>query len=133
LKRLVFLSLSLAKILFLIPGCFTFQTTPPAQPTTTTIDPDVPIYSVPVQQGKVTQPGDYPVINFTGQYLGGTSFQLNWNVINATQIVIDPDIGQVQPTGSRVITVPSGHSKVYRLTANNGGGSNYWQVIVASP
>jgi hypothetical protein len=105
----------------------------PAQPPTTTIDPNVPIYSVPVQQGKVTQPGDYPVINFTGQYLGGTSFQLNWNVINATQIVIVPEIGQVQPTGSRIVNVPSGQSKTYRLTANNDVGSNYWQVIVASP
>ena len=47
-----------------------------------------------------------PVIRFTASHLGGTSWQLNWNVSNATQIVIQPDIGTVNPTGSAVVTVP---------------------------
>lgn len=79
-----------------------------------------------------TNPGN-PVINFTAQHLGGTSWQLNWNVINATQIVIEPDIGQVQPTGSTVVMVPSGQMKLYKLTATNTWGWSYWQVVVASP
>ena len=74
-----------------------------------------------------------PVINFTASHLGGNSWQLNWNVSNATQIVIQPDIGTVNPTGSTVVTVPSGQTKMYRLEAVNDWGWAYWQVIMGSP
>jgi hypothetical protein len=74
-----------------------------------------------------------PVINFTASYGGGTSWQLNWNVSNATQIVIQPDIGSVNPTGSTVVTVPSGQTKLYRLEAVNDWGWAYWEVVMASP
>ena len=74
-----------------------------------------------------------PVISFTARHLGGTSWQLNWNVSNATQIVIQPDIGPVNPTGSTVVTVPSGQTKLYRLEAVNDWGWAYWQVVMASP
>jgi hypothetical protein len=74
-----------------------------------------------------------PVINFTASYGGGTSWQLNWNVSNATQIVIQPDIGPVNPTGSTVVTVPSGQTKLYRLEAVNDWGWAYWEVVMASP
>lgn len=74
-----------------------------------------------------------PVINFTASHLGGTSWQLNWNVSNATQIVIQPDIGPVNPTGSTVVTIPSGQTKMYRLEALNDWGWAYWQVIMGSP
>ena len=74
-----------------------------------------------------------PVISFTASHRGGTSWQLNWNVSNATQIVIQPDIGPVNPTGSIVVTVPSGQTKLYRLEAVNDWGWAYWQVMMATP
>jgi hypothetical protein len=74
-----------------------------------------------------------PVINFTASYGGGTSWQLNWNVSNATQIVIQPDIGPVNSTGSTVVIVPSGQTKLYRLEAVNDWGWAYWEVVMASP
>ena len=74
-----------------------------------------------------------PIISFTASHLGGTSWQLNWNVSNATQIVIQPDIGPVNPTGSTVVTIPSGQTKLYRLEAANDWGWAYWQVIMATP
>ena len=74
-----------------------------------------------------------PVIRFTASHLGGTSWQLNWNVSNATQIVIQPDIGPVNPAGSIVVTVPSGQTKLYRLEAVNDWGWAYWQVVMGSP
>lgn len=76
-----------------------------------------------------------PVISFTAQHLGGTSWQLNWNVSNSTEQVIEPEVGPVNATGSTVITVPSGQLKTYRLTATNSntGGWAYWQVILQSP
>ncbi|MDD5648167.1 MAG: hypothetical protein PHY03_04460 [Dehalococcoidia bacterium] len=73
-----------------------------------------------------------PVISFTASHLGGTSWQLNWNVSNATQIVIQPDIGPVNPTGSVVVTIPSGQTKLYRLEAVNDWGWAYWQVVMGS-
>jgi len=74
-----------------------------------------------------------PVISFTASHLGGNSWQLNWNVSNATQIVIQPDIGTVNPNGGTVVTVPSGQTKMYRLEAVNDWGWAYWQVIMGSP
>ena len=89
------------------------------------------IVSVPAPPSQTT--ASNPVINFTASHRGGTSWQLNWNVSNATQIVIQPDIGPVNPTGSIVVTVPSGQTKMYRLEAVNDWGWAYWQVVMASP
>ena len=74
-----------------------------------------------------------PVITFTANHLGGTSWQLNWNVLNATQIIIEPDIGPVSSTGNTVVTVPSGQTKMYTLKAVNNWGWAYWQVVLGSP
>jgi len=74
-----------------------------------------------------------PIVEFTATYLGGNSWQLNWNVSNATEIVIEPEIGPVDPTGSTVVTVPSGQTKQYRLTATNDWGWAYHDVIMMSP
>ncbi len=74
-----------------------------------------------------------PVVEFTASYIGGTSWQLNWNVTNSTEQVIEPEIGPVAPSGSTVVTVPSGQSKTYRLTATNSWGWAYRQVIMVSP
>jgi hypothetical protein len=73
-----------------------------------------------------------PVIEFTAQHLGGNSWQLNWNVLYATEIKIEPDIGPVAPSGSAVVTVPSG-STTYRLSAINNWGWAYWDVTLVSP
>ena len=73
-----------------------------------------------------------PDITFTAQHLGGTSWQLNWNVFYATQIIIEPDIGPVNPTGSRVVVLSSGQIKLYRLTAINDWGWAYRQVGVGT-
>ena len=204
MKKIAFLSLSLLLLLILIPGCFTFQTSPPAttpplgtppviivfsnNPVTinaggtstllwnvtgaTSVSIDQGIGQVDVAGTRVVSPGKStvytisatnsagtvirssaiilvsappplptppqttagnPVINFTASHLGGTSWQLNWNVSNATQIVIQPDIGPVNPTGSTVVTVPSGQTKMYRLEAVNDWGWAYWQVVMGSP
>jgi hypothetical protein len=78
-----------------------------------------------------------PVISFTATYIGDNSWQLNWNVSNATQIAIEPDIGTLNqnfnPQGSHVVTIPSGQTKTYRLTAVNNWGSAYSDVEVGSP
>ncbi len=75
-----------------------------------------------------------PVISFTAQHLGGTSWQLNWNVSNSTQQVIEPEVGPVAAIGSTVVTVPSGQFKTYRLTATGYQGGWAWrQVILQSP
>ena len=78
-----------------------------------------------------------PVISFTATYMGGNSWQLNWNVTNATQIAIEPDIGTLNqnfnPQGSHVVTIPSGQTKTYRLKAINNWGWAYWDVILMSP
>lgn len=71
-----------------------------------------------------------PVIEFTAQHLGGNSWQLNWNVLYATEIKITPDIGTVAPSGSAVVTVPSG-GKTYRLNAVNNWGWAYWDVTLS--
>ena len=199
MKKIVFISLSLLVLLILIPGCITFQTSPP---TTTPPAGTAPVIlefsnnpstinagdrstlmwnvtganSVSIDQGigqvavagtRVVSPAkstvytisatnsigtvirssaiiivsapapqttaSNPVISFTASHLGGTSWQLNWNVSNATQIVIQPDIGPVNPTGSMLVTVPSGQTKLYRLEAVNDWGWAYWQVVMGSP
>jgi hypothetical protein len=78
-----------------------------------------------------------PVISFTATYIGDNAWQLNWNVSNATQIAIEPDIGTLNqnfnPQGSHVVTIPSGQTKTYRLTAVNNWGSAYSDVVLGSP
>ncbi len=83
-----------------------------------------------------------PVISFTATYIGGTAnnstqWQLNWNVSNATQIAIEPDIGTLNqnfnPQGSHMVTIPSGQTKTYRLKAINNWGWAYWDVVLMSP
>ncbi len=90
------------------------------------------IASVTVQESSYV---GNPIIDFTANYLGGTSWQLNWKVLYATERVIEPEIGPVNPTGSAVVTVPSGQTKTYRLTATNSGGVwwAYREVILMSP
>ncbi|MGA2367863.1 MAG: hypothetical protein ABSF74_04750 [Dehalococcoidia bacterium] len=87
--------------------------------------------STPTQPPQTT--GSYPAITFTASSLGGASWQLNWNVSNATLINIQPDIGPVGLTGSTSVTVPSGQTKMYRLEAVNDSGWAYRQVIMATP
>ncbi|MFC1905844.1 hypothetical protein ACFLXL_03450, partial [Chloroflexota bacterium] len=70
-----------------------------------------------------------PVIHyFTAQYLGGTSWQLQWNVSDATNVVIEPNIGSVGLSGSIQVSTPITQS--YKLTATNGWGWAYHTVTV---
>lgn len=86
--------------------------------------------SITVQESAIT---GNPVIEFTAQHLWGNSWELNWNVQNAIEITIEPDIGIVDPTGSTVITVPSGYTVTYTLHATNNWGWAYYQVTMAQP
>lgn len=72
-----------------------------------------------------------PVINFTAQHLGGSSWQLQWNVTNANRMVIEPIVGTVGRNGSIIVTVPG--KTTFRLTAYNDWGSSWWDVTVVSP
>jgi hypothetical protein len=78
-----------------------------------------------------------PVISFTATYIGANQWQLNWNVSNATQISIEPDIGTLNqnfnPQGSHIVTITSGQTKTYRLKAINNWGWAYWDVMLTSP
>jgi hypothetical protein len=74
-----------------------------------------------------------PTILFSASHRGGTSWQLNWNIANATQIIIQPDIGPINPIGSTMVTVPSRQTKLYRLEAINDVGWAYRQIVMASP
>jgi hypothetical protein len=47
---------------------------------------------------------------------------LKWEVKNSTDIVIEPNLGIVQPTGSKDFTTPFG-TTTYKLTATNAQGS----------
>jgi hypothetical protein len=53
---------------------------------------------------------------------------LSWNVSNAESITIDPEIGDVTPTGTRWVSPTV--ATIYTLTAENGGGSDEATVHV---
>jgi hypothetical protein len=70
-----------------------------------------------------------PVIYFfTAQHLGGTSWKLQWNVLNATSVVIEPAIGGVSPSGSIIVNTPV--NQTYKLTATNSiSGGWAWRAV----
>jgi hypothetical protein len=74
-------------------------------------------------------PAGNPVIYFfTAQHLGGTSWKLQWNVGNATSVVIEPDIGGVSPSGEIIVNTPV--NQTYKLTAtNNMSGGWTWRAV----
>jgi hypothetical protein len=98
LKKIAFLSLSLL-LLILVPGCFTFQTTPP--------NANAPVIGV-FSNNPAT-------IN-----RGGTSTLL-WNVTGANSVSIDQGIGMVNAVGIKVISPAT--STVYTLSATNSAGT----------
>jgi hypothetical protein len=104
LKRLIFISLSLLLLLFVIPGCFTF----PTQSTTPT---------KPVVQPSVigTFSSNPSTINS-----GGTSTLL-WNVTGADTVSIDQGIGLVAVAGTREVSPAT--STVYTISATNSTGT----------
>jgi len=74
----------------------------------------------------VTVSGKPPTINsFTvspaGIYVGQQS-TLSWNVSGATSVSIQPEVGAVSPTGSKVVT--PGSTTRYVLTAANSNGNS---------
>jgi len=62
----------------------------------------------------------------------GKSTTISWNVTGATSIVIDPDIGNVAATGTRIISPAV--STIYTITATNSIGtiSSELQIVVGS-
>jgi len=112
LNKIAILALSLISLLFLTPGCFTFQTPPSA--------------STP-------PPGTAPVI---GTFTSGPSTinpgdtsNLVWNVTGANSVSIDQGIGLVNAQGSRAISPAT--STVYTISATNSAGTVTSSVVTA--
>lgn len=83
----------------------TITVTTPVDPTASFNLPRVELFSVkPVNTTR-----DYPAV-------------LKWDVSNATDVVIEPNVGIVKPTGSYEFTTP-GMTTNYKLTATNAQGS----------
>ena len=104
MKKIAFLSLSLLLLLILIPGCFTFQTSPP--------NPFQPVGTPPVIGVFSNNPA---TIN-----PGGTSILL-WNVTGANSVSIDHGIGLVNAAGIKLISPAT--STVYTISATNSAGT----------
>jgi zona occludens toxin (predicted ATPase) len=101
-------------------GCFSFPATTTTTPstTTTTTSPDTtttttttPSSQAPVIQAWLTPSGITPK---------GTA-ALNWNVTNATSVVIDQGIGSVPASGSRAVSPDV--TTTYTVTAYYSGGT----------
>jgi hypothetical protein len=77
-------------------------------------------------------PGQRPVVTafFASpeSIFEGQSVTLNWTVEGATQVVIQPYIGAVQPSGNRA--VPLSNSTTFTLTATNASGNTMGKVTV---
>jgi hypothetical protein len=106
LKKLVFLSLSLLSLLILIPGCFTFQTTPSAA-----APPVIGVFS-----------------NNPATISSGGTSTLVWNVTGATSVSIDQGIGVVGASGTKVVSPAT--STTYTMTATNSAGTITRSAVV---
>ena len=96
MKRFIFLTLSLVLLLVLIPGCVTVQ----------------PPVSQPAQPSVIGSFSSNPsAIN------SGGSSTLSWNVTGANSVSIDQGIGQVNATGTMIVS-PTVNT-TYTLTAQN--------------
>ena len=103
MKKVAFFSLSLL-LLIVIPGCFTFQISPP--------NPFQPAGTLPVIGVFSNNPA---TIN-----PGGTSILL-WNVTGANSVNIDHGIGLVNAAGIKLISPAT--STVYTISATNSAGT----------
>ncbi len=61
----------------------------------------------------------------------GERATIRWNVANAANVLIEPDIGSVPSTGTHSIVVSGGH-RTYTLTARNRAGAST-QTLPVSP
>ena len=103
MKKIGFISIALL-LLFLVPGCFTFQTSPPTTTPPVGTSPVIIVFS-----------NNPSTIN-----AGGTSTLL-WNVTGATSVSIDHGIGQVDVAGTREVS--PAQSTIYTLSATNSAGT----------
>ena len=104
MKKFIFLSLSVALLLILIPGC----TTDRSQATPAT--PSVTFASNP------------SAIN------PGAPSNLQWNVTGATSVSIDQGIGVVGASGTKVVSPST--STTYTMTATNSAGTVTRSAVV---
>ncbi len=108
MKKFLYISLPLLLLLLLVtilmPGCFTFQTPPPATTPTSGTPPVIVVFSS----------------NPSGINSGGTSTLL-WNVTGATSVSIDQGIGQVDVAGTRQVSPAA--STAYTISATNSAGT----------
>ena len=111
MKRLVFLSLSLL-LLILIPGCI-IVSAPSPNPVPPVVTPPVPPIGTPPVIG--TFSSSPSTIN-----PGGTS-TLTWNVTGANSVNIDQGIGQVNASGTMVVSPAT--STFYTISATNSNGT----------
>ena len=127
MKRAV---LALIIILALFTACVQVQTTPPA--TTPTTPAATPAPSAPTPAASTAAPADttssfnLPEVTLFSikpfNTVANYPAVLKWEVKNSTDIVIEPNIGIVQPSGSKDLTTPFGTVN-YKLTATNAQGS----------
>lgn len=122
---LVFLVLLLP--LFTI-ACISFPepatTTTPSTTTTTTTTPETTTTTAPTTQAPVIQAWITPS-TITPK---GTA-ALNWNVVNATSVIIDQGIGSVAPSGSRAVS--PNVTTTYTITAYYSGGTVVNSITLA--
>ena len=122
----------LAFLVLLLPlisvGCIAFPTTAPATTpsttTTTTTVPETTSTTAPPVQAPVIEAWLTPS---TITPRGTAAF--NWNVVNATSVVIDQGIGSVQFSGSRAVSPDV--TTTYTVTAYYAGGTVTSAVTLA--
>jgi hypothetical protein len=113
--------------LIISAACAPAQTTTPA-PASSTPTPasPTPAANQPLTPKEVAASFNLPYVAlFTVQPFNTiTNYPvvLKWDVKNSTDIVIEPNVGIVQPTGSKDFTTPFG-TTTYKLTATNAQGS----------
>ncbi len=125
-KALLILLISLA----LLGSCAPSQPTAPVAPVEKTpLTPSTPpaqVETIPLTEEDIATSFNLPyVASFTVQptnTVANYPATLKWEVRNATDVVIEPNIGIVEAVGSKNFMTPMGNT-TYKLTATNAQGS----------
>lgn len=76
---------------------------------------------VVVQPNVIVQPVIDSFLATPGSIVKGQSSTLSWSVRGAARVVIDPEIGNVAPTGTRIVS--PANTAIYTLKATNENGA----------